>query len=251
VIKTYAHLTQDEAPSSRAVAILPLAAIEAHGPHLPLGTDAIIADGILDRASQRDTSKREALRLPTIWLGASDEHGDRAGTLSRQPEAVMSDICSVGVGLAARGVNRVILFNAHGGNIALATMAALKLRTRHNMLAANVHWLDFGLPATLSPPAPAKGDVHGGWMETSILLHLAPELVKAPPPSVPGRAPAPSLFPHGPIQWGWLTSDLAPAGYIGRPDVATADFGRTLVDHAADRLNALIEELSDAAWPRP
>lgn len=250
MIRPYRDLTQSDMPARNAVAILPLAAVEVHGPHLPLGTDAIIADGMVDRAAALDQSERAILQLPILWLGASTEHANRAGTLSREPEALIADIIAVGAGLATRGISRAILFNAHGGNIAAASIAALKLRTQHQMLVASVHWLDFGLPPALTAPAPVEGDVHGGWMETSILLHLAPQTVKAIPAAAVGRPPAPSLFPQGRINWGWMTSDIAPDGYVGRPDLATAAIGKTLVDHAAERLNALAAELAGAAWPR-
>ena len=231
------------------MALWPLAAMESHGPHLPVGTDALIADGIVDRATALDTSKRLALRLPTLWLGASSEHADVAGTLSREPEALIADIVAGGEGLARAGVRKMILFNAHGGNIAAAAIAALKLRTRFGILVASVHWLDFGLPPAFVPPTPIADDVHGGWIETSIILYLAPHLVdRTRAVSAPATTPAPSLFPRGPIAWGWKTADLAPHGYVGRPDLAKPDIGRALVDHAAQSLNALTAEIAAATW---
>jgi len=250
-MRAFGDLTQSDVPARDAVAIVPLAAMEAHGPHLPLATDGIIADGILDRAREVDKGRHDILRLPTLWLGASAEHADRAGTLSREPEAVIADIVAIGDGLARRGIVRAILFSAHGGNIALANIAALKLRTRNKMLTASTHWLDFGLPPALTPPAPVAGDVHGGWMETSILLHLAPRLVKPGARAAEAQPPAPSLFPSGQINWGWMTSDIAPSGYAGRPDLATAVIGQALVDHAAERLIGLATELARAAWAPP
>lgn len=250
MIIPYANLTQSEVTGRNAVAIIPLAAVEAHGPHLPLGTDGIIVDGILDRAASENNSKFAFYRLPTIWLGASEEHGDRAGTLSRAPEAVISDVVQAAEGLTRAGIGRVLLFNGHGGNIAAAAIAALRLRTKFDMLAVSAHWLDFDAPTGIAP-APVAEDVHGGWVETSALLHLAAHLVKteaiAP---APATAPAASLYPAGKIAWGWKTSDIAPNGYAGRPNLATAEIGRVLIGHAARKLNLLLDEIAEAKWPK-
>ena len=238
------------------VAVLPLGAMESHGPHLPLGTDTIIAQGILDRAASLDESTTPVLCLPALWLGASTEHADRAGTLSLEPEALITQIEAVGEGLARAGVKKLLLFNAHGGNISAANIAVLKLRKRFGFLAANVHWLDYGLPAELSPPAPAKEDIHGGWIETSVMLHLAPNLVGPSPAAREPHPPAAGLFPRGPVAWGWMTSDLAAneieGGWIGWPDRGTAELGRTLVDHAAQQVLTTLRELAAASWsPNP
>ncbi len=243
----FTHLTQADLPWTDGVAVIPLAAVETHGPHLPLGTDGLIAEGILARAGER-IAARVAV-LPTQWLGASAEHSDLAGTLSCEPEHLIAAIVCLGEGLARAGIKRVVLFNGHGGNMALGSIAALKLRTRFGMLAASAHWLDFGLPPNLVPPAPLLRDVHGGWAETSVLLHLAPQLVKKESATANGAlTPAPSLFPSGPIAWGWKIGDLAEGGWIGRPDLATPELGRALVDHAAGALAELIDELSAARW---
>ena len=247
---SFEHLTQApaEAHHGKAVAVLPLGAMEAHGPHLPLGTDTLIATGILDHAARLDTSADPILRLPPLWLGASAEHGDRAGTLSTEPEALIAQIEAIGEGLARSGVKRILLFNAHGGNVSAASIAALKLRRRFAMLAASVHWLDYGLPDGLTPPANAKDDIHGGWIETSVMMHFAPHLVGKASAATSPAAPAKSLFPGGAVAWGWMTGDLAPGGWIGRPDLADADLGRQLVDHAARQTLATLLELAAASW---
>lgn len=250
----YTQQSQSFAPPPDAVAVIPLGAVETHGPHLPLGTDGLIAEGILDAAETSDTSRAVYLRLPLLWLGASAEHADRAGTLSQEPEALVAAIVSVAEGLAKCGIKRTILFNAHGGNVAAASIAALKLRAGFGMLAASAHWLDFGLPLGLTPPAPAMADVHGGWIETSVLMHTAPQLVTGPRAAREAVAPSPSLFPSGNINWGWKLDDLGrgeaqgEGGWIGRPDLATPALGKALVDHAAASLLKLLDELAQAPW---
>lgn len=247
---SYGHLNQTDSVAANSIAIVPLAAMETHGPHLPFATDGLIVEGLLDRAAELDTTKTPIYCLPSLWLGASSEHADRAGTLSVEPELLIAHIVSIGEGLALSGVRRVLLFNAHGGNIALGNIAALKLRTEFDMLAASVHWLDFGLPEALTPPSSVQEDVHGGWIETSILLHLAPDLVKRDAAAAnPPFPPAASLFPKGPVNWGWKIDDLAHGGWIGRPDLADAALGAAMVDHAAGRLCDVLADLAAARWP--
>lgn len=237
----FGRLTQATA-SQISTAVLPLAAMEAHGSHLPLATDRIIIDAILDRVVVPST----IARLPCLWLGASAEHSDRPGTLSQDPEALAAQILAIGDGLARCGVTRLVLANGHGGNRALGEIAALKLRTRHKMLVANAHWLDFGLPPKLIAPSDPAADWHGGWLETSILLALDPGLVAGKPkpsPAITDGLP-PLLAPQGPIAWGWQTSDLSPTGAIGRPDLATAKLGETLLAHAAEGYGNLLDQMA-------
>jgi len=245
-------MTQTEAAAGGfGAAFLPLGAMEPHGPHLPLGVDGLIAEGVLARAAALDASARRRVVLPALWLSASCEHGGRPGLLTRPAEAVAADIVAVGRGVKAMGIDRIILLNAHGGNIAAATIAALRLRTDHGMLAAYPHWLDFGLPEGLVAPAPAAADWHGGWIETSVMLALHPELVRvdlAPAtPADPSRA-APMLQPFGPAPWGWMTADLTDSGAIGRPDLASVDLGERLLDHAARSLLTLVEQIEAMGW---
>ncbi len=253
MITSLSRMSQtDAAAGGFGVAFLPLGAMEPHGPHLPLGVDALIAEGIMARAAALDRTQRRRVSLPTLWLGASCEHGGRPGLMTRTAEAVAADIVAVGQGVKAMGIDRLIVLNAHGGNIAAATIAALRLRTEHGMLASYPHWLDFGLPDGLDAPAPTGGDWHGGWIETSLMLHLAPELTRmdlAPAtPADPTRVAA-MLQPFGPAPWGWMTADLSRTGAIGRPDLATAAMGPALLDHAASGLLALAGQIEAMDWP--
>ncbi len=247
---SYGHMTQTDVVATNSVALIPLAAMETHGPHLPIATDGLIVEGIIDRASELDTTETPIYRLPSLWLGASGEHAARAGTLSIEPELLIAQTVSIGEGLVRRGMHRVLLFNAHGGNIAAANIAVLKIRTKSDMLAASAHWLDFGLPEALIPPALVEEDVHGGWVETSVILHLAPEFFKKDTASANSPSPpATSLFPKGPVNWGWKIDDLASGGWAGRPDLASAALGADMVDHAARRLCETLTDLAQASWP--
>jgi len=236
--------------SERAVAILPLGAVETHGPHLPLGTDSLLAERLLDWALTDWTlGPPDLLRLPSLWVAASGEHDRGRGTLALEAGQTIAAIEALGGQLAKNGIRRLLLFNAHGGNIAAGQVAALNLRRRHGQLVAAAHWLDFGLPPDFDPPSPPEQDVHGGWMETSLLLHLQPETVRRDRLAArPPQPPAASLFPSGPIAWGWSTQDLGPDTWIGFPERASAAIGRQMTDHIGSGLRRLLQELSAADW---
>jgi creatinine amidohydrolase len=238
-------------PSIGTVVVLPLGSVEAHGPHLPLGTDGTIVEGLLDAAAARLAGDRvTALRLPLMPVGVSEEHLTSPGTVSLTAEQLIAAITTAGTGVAAGGVSRLLFVNGHGGNVSAANIAALRLRRRQGMLVVNLHWLDLGLPADLDPPTSVAADVHGGWIETSVMMHLRPDLVSFPLPGArPARPPAPILFPTGPVAWGWEMADLAGADFAGRPDLARADIGARLVAHAAGALARTIEEIALAPWP--
>ena len=238
-------------PSIGTVAVLPLGSTEAHGPHLPLGTDSIIVEGLLDAAAERLAGDRvTALRLPLIPVGVSEEHLASPGTESLTAEQFIAAVAATGADVAGAGVSRLLLVNGHGGNISAANIAALRLRRSHGMLVANLHWLDLGLPADLDPPTSVAADVHGGWIETSVMMHLRPDLVSSPLPAArPAQPPIPILFPTGPVSWGWEMADLGGADFAGRPDLARADIGARLVAHAAGLLAQMMEDVALAPWP--
>ncbi|MEM8853084.1 MAG: creatininase family protein [Pseudomonadota bacterium] len=251
----YGHLTRGDlgALAPTTVAIVPLGAMESHGPHLPLATDTVIAEAIVDRAADHlKDAQVPFVRLPSLWLGFSPEHGEEPGTLTLPAEAVLATLHAVGAGVSAQGIDRLILLNAHGGNIGLASVAAIQLRASHRLLVATPHWLDFGLPEAAAVLGDPARDVHGGGMETSIMLACAPHLVTQP---LPGEAatspPGAQLFPSGAVNWGWLASDLGRDGYVGAPQTATAEIGRAIIDHAGEALARLAKDLSNAQWDAP
>jgi creatinine amidohydrolase len=220
-------------------AVLPLGALEHHGGHLPLGTDTLIVEAILDRAAPA----HPGLRLPALWLGASDEHVGFPGTSSQSPEAVIAQTLAAGAGVARLGCDQLVLLNGHGGNIAALEIAALRLRSSLGLRVVNAHWLDFGLPDGLDPPAPPELDWHGGWIESAAILAIDPALVDVGGLAAhPATSPA-CLLPHGRLRWGWRAEDVSPTGVIGDPRGATAAIGQRLLDHAARALERLLADL--------
>ncbi|MEQ8710716.1 MAG: creatininase family protein [Rhodospirillales bacterium] len=247
----YGNLSQDvltaRAATGRLVALLPVGAFENHGPHLPLGTDHIIADELSVRLAA--AAGEAVIRLPGIWLGVSGEHVSGAAssqaTLSIEADTLISQIDAVAAGLARAGIKRLLLLNGHGGNISALNIAVLNARRQHGILAANAHWLDVGLPPELAPPTEARADVHGGWLETSLMLAIRPELVRRESATAnPAVGEGSLLFPSGPVQWGWKTDDLAQGGWVGRPDLATAEIGSKLLSHALTQFQLLIAEMA-------
>jgi creatinine amidohydrolase len=254
MVNRYERMTQEEivalATAAPVVALLPVGAIENHGPHLPVGTDALIAEALADRAAR--LAGDGALLLPPITVGVSHEHvADGAtpqATLSVEAQALIGEANAIAGGLACAGIGRLLFINGHGGNVPALNIAALDARRHHGMLCANAHWLDFGLSEGINPPGGIAEDIHGGWLETSLMLALDPGLVKSgkaranPPETRRGAL----LFPAGPVSWGWKTGDIAPGGWIGWPERASRELGTRLLDHATAKLAELIADMAAA-----
>jgi creatinine amidohydrolase len=257
MILRYEELTEEallgRAAAGPLVAVLPAGALEAHGPHLPLGTDLVIARALAERAAE--AAGERAVLLPPVSVGVSGEHlpdGDApAATLTQEAVQFIEQVDGITSGLARAGIRRLLFVNGHGGNIPALDIAALNARRRHGMIVANAHWLDFGLPEGLTDAAEARADVHGGWIETSLMLDLAPEtvLMDRAAANSPRQAEGSLLFPSGPVNWGWKSGDLAPGGWIGHPERAARETGIRLRDHAVDGLSTLISELSEMTLP--
>ena len=181
------------------VAVLPVAAVEQHGPHLPLGTDAFICDAILDEALAMLDPAAPVLRLPTQRLGHSPEHARFPGTLSLRAETMLALWTDIGRSVAAAGLRKLVLFNSHGGQGALIDLVAQALRGGASMTVARCSYYRFALPDGWIRERERRFGLHGGQVETSLMLHIAPHLVRldcarATSPLAPkhGRRPTPA-----------------------------------------------------------
>jgi creatinine amidohydrolase len=232
-----------------ALAILPVAAVEQHGPHLPLGTDAIINQGIIDAACALLPPALPVVILPMQAVGTSHEHLAFAGTLSLDAATLLKLWTAIGEGVARTGLRKLLIFNSHGGQAGLPEIVATDLRARLGMIVGWGSPGAFGTPEGAVSRAEAVHGLHGGLKETSMLLHLRPDLV---------RREAAAAFPSageametdfmrlratGRTGFGWQTQDLNPAGVVGDALTATPELGRILVDHAAQGLAELIQDL--------
>ncbi|MDH3660290.1 MAG: creatininase family protein [Alphaproteobacteria bacterium] len=234
----------------RTIAILPVGAIEQHGPHLPLGVDAMIVQGILDRAMATLPSPLQALALPTLPVGKSDEHIAFGGTLTLAAETLIRVWTEIGCSVARAGVKKLVLFNGHGGQVAIMDVVARELRIRERMLVMAHSWFAGGLPEGLFSDDEIRYGIHAGEIETSMMLHLRPDLVamdKAenfrPLPAEMARDGYRRLSPVGQGRMGWKAEDLHPSGACGDAASADAERGRLLVDHAAKALVELLIEV--------
>jgi creatinine amidohydrolase len=188
--------------------------------------------------------------LPTLTIGASDEHTTYAGTLTFPPEQMQQQVVRIGQGLARSGIERLVLVNAHGGNIGWMDAAALELRRRQRMLVVKASYMRFDSPEELAGGAELRDGLHGGLAETAMMLHFSPQLVHMDrarnfTPLHPHDGP---LAPEGEAPWAWLAEDLNPAGVAGDAAAATAELGERLAAHYGARLARIISASREMAW---
>lgn len=242
--------------AARAVALLPLGATEQHGPHLPTGVDSLLADAFVAAALPHLPSDLPLLVLPTQTLGLSTEHAAFAGTLTLRPETLLALWLDLAAGVAAAGLRRLLLFNAHGGNAAPMEIAAREIRARHGLLTVFTGWhqLPLGDAQALFPPDEWRYGVHAGGVETALLLALRPDLVRrdacAPfANAARARAALPVLGQARGARVGWLMQDLNPEGAAGDAAAADAAQGRALVAAVGASLAALIADVASLPLP--
>lgn len=250
-----------------ATLVWPLGACEQHGPQLPLATDALFADRILNSVFEHLDAALPIWRLPVQSIGFSPEHQPFPGTLSLSAELMLQLVDQVGGQLASMGVKRLVLFNAHGGQIGLLQVAARQLRLRCPSMAVLPCFIWSGVDGlqSLLPPAELAHGLHAGQAETSLMLHLAPELVGPSRPvdgaHGPGsiHAPPDGWSLEGAAPCAWLTSDLSETGVIGDARLASIELGsqleQALISHWTQRFKSLLcsdwpPTKSVVDWPR-
>ncbi len=244
---------QRAAARDGSTVVWPWGAVEQHGPQLPLGTDALFAERLVEAVLARLPQDRPIWRLPLQPMGFSPEHLGFPGTLSLPSHVVVDLVQGIGQQLAAAGFRRLVLLNGHGGQIALLQAAARQLRAAAPQMAVLPCFLWSG-PEGLGPLLPQAErlqGLHAGLAETSLMLHLAPELVgpERPRDGVEGPAPPEGWSLEGAAPCAWLSRDLTSSGVIGDSRGATAALGADLFERLVDGWTRRLESLLASDWP--
>ncbi len=240
----------------RTIAVLPLGATEQHGPHLPLCVDTTLVDGVVAACLPHLPADLPALFLPTQAVGLSPEHAAFAGTLTLRPETAIRLWTDIAEGVHASGVNKLVLFNAHGGHVGLMDVVARELRARLGMLVYSVSWFNLPLLDDTGADVNARFSahehrfgIHGGEVETAMMRALAPERVRMAEAqnfasTSHTRAERFEILGNGrSAKLAWQTQDYNPFGAVGNAAAATADNGHALVQAAGRGLARLLQEI--------
>jgi creatinine amidohydrolase len=247
-VTDWLSLTTEEFAGAR-IAVLPVAAVEQHGPHLPVGVDTCIAEAYLARVRALLPEDSSVVFLPVQSVGASDEHRAYPGTLTLSPETALRAFIEIGESVSRAGIRKLVIVNSHGGNVALIDLAARQLRVGHNMLAVHASWGRFGYPEGLFTEAERTHGIHGGDIETSIMLAAYPDLVRREkianfiPATVAMERDYTWLRADFPAGFGWMTQDLNASGAAGDASLATAEKGEAALEHGARAFVALLRDV--------
>ena len=233
--------------TERSIVVQPLGAIEQHGPHLPFSTDALVATAVAEAAIDEFGEEVDAWLLPTLSYTKSNEHAWSPGTIWLSATTLLAVLDDIGRCIAMTPAKRLVFLNGHGGNSALINVANREVRLAHGLMTFLAHP---GLPADqggASPAAELGMGVHGGTEETSLMLHLAPHLVRMDLAErrVPELLAANQHVRFGGrVSFGWLSNDFYPEGYVGDPTTADAQLGRTIFEGAVRGFGEALREIA-------
>ena len=236
----------------RTIAVLPIAAIEQHGPHLPVSTDSSIMQGMLETVIAQTPDDLDIRILPVQCVGKSNEHQHVAGTLTIPATTLIDHWVELGHSIARAGIRKVVFVNSHGGNEEIMGIVARELRVRARMLAVKTSWMRFGLPAGQYSETETSYGIHGGDVETSLMLHFRPELVAMDKAenfvSAVTRAEKEFdlLRQTGPHAFAWIASDINPSGAVGEAALATAQKGEATAQLQAEGFLRLLSDVRAA-----
>ncbi len=235
--------------AERWIAVLPLAATEQHGPHLPLATDVMIGEAYLERVRELLPATLPATFLPIERIGISTEHIDFPGTLTLSTEVALKNWMAIGENVVRAGVKKLVIVTSHGGNSAAMSLVAQDLRALHGLFVVTTSWSRFGVPQGIFPDEELRHGVHGGAVETSIMLARFAEHVRKDkisdfsPVSIAMEKKYRWLSAHRPAPFAWQAQDLHPSGAAGDATQATPGKGERLIEHGARAFIELLEDV--------
>jgi creatinine amidohydrolase len=240
-----------------SVVIQPIGAVEQHGPHLPLATDLIVAQATVDAVVAERGEELDLWVLPPLAYGKSNEHAWAPGTVWLSATTLLSVLGDLGRSLASLPTRRLAFVNGHGGNTQLLAVACRELRLDHGLLTFLLHPhvprdSGGGAPTDLTEDTELGMGIHAGRDETSLILHLRPDLVDMS--RAVACVPAPlAANQHvrfgGDVGFGWLSNDLHPSGVIGDPTTATAERGKQLFEAMVAALGDALAEVGRFTFP--
>lgn len=249
------HTWKDFADLTDRVVVLPLGSMEQHGHHLPVLTDTMIGSEIIQRAKTEVSD--EALFLPMLWIGASDHHRTFPGTVSVSNNVYVQMLEDIIESLIGSGFRRILLVNAHGGNITPGNMALYNVQRRHRNRSDL--WLVFSTWFVVAAPQIAsielleqKHVTHASELETSMILRLRPELVRmdaAQGTNIPFESAfySPDSSRASRVNVARMFEQITQIGALGHPEIATTDKGEQLFATATAEIVALIRDV--VSWP--
>lgn len=235
----------------RVIAILPTASTEQHGPHLPIATDVAIADGMLAETRRQLPDDLDILVLPVQEIGKANEHKYGPGTLSFGAELLIPMWTAIGQKVFEAGIRKMVIVNSHGGNTDIISIVSRELRVRFDMAVLVTHWGRFGHPEGLISAHESKFGIHGGEVETSLMLHFRPELVRMDKAeNFVSKAEdmlkqSNYIQPTPPHALAWIAHDLNPAGVVGDASKGTAEKGAVISAYQAGRFLEMLRDFAN------
>ena len=235
------------------VAVLPVAAIEQHGPHLPVSVDASLVNGVIEASLPHLPADLPVLFLPTQQVGKSNEHLRFPGTLTLGVETLIRVWMELGECVARTGIKKLVLFNSHGGQVSVMDIVARDLRARHDLIVFSSNWYSMPLGDAVNglfTPDEHRFGIHAGDMETSMMLALRPQYVDMAQArdfksSSQERAEKYPILGNGTsAKLGWQVQDYNAMGAAGNATLATADKGRAVIEASARQLALMLQEIS-------
>ena len=241
----------DTVDPETAIAILPTAAIEQHGPHLPVGTDTLIMEGMLATFREMCPDDLDPWILPIQAVGKSNEHLWAKGTATLTAATALAAWTEIGLSVARAGFKKIVIVNSHGGNLDLISILSRELRVEAGMLAVKCQWGSFGHPDGMYSDHERQFGIHGGDVETSLMLAFTPEAVDmSQAANFVSSAEMDAISPIGSISRGWIASDLNPDGTVGDASKGTVEKGRATADHQVAGFIEMLRDVREMPVPK-